>query len=188
MIRKIRTEYETTAGTSEIHRPSLIARSLIVWPLSNLRGVGLSHLTKLRRALEQHFPSVELCRGSCEFHEVSARCQHSADVDTTASGRDPGIHQVSPRFLSESVLVVTKKLISARASVAHPFRRDDRLRGTRFASGSRRGSRRKNVKKRCNFNAPGRCPGPPEPAVTSRGRRTPLPAPPTGSSLEDAPP
>jgi len=24
----------------------------------------------------------------------------------------------------------------------------------------------------------GRCPGPPEPAVTSRGRRTPLPAPP----------
>ena len=34
----------------------------------------------------------------------------------------------------------------------------------------------------------GRCPGPPEPAVTSRGRRTPLPAPPTGSSLEDAPP
>jgi hypothetical protein len=34
----------------------------------------------------------------------------------------------------------------------------------------------------------GRCPGPPEPAVTSRGRRTPLPAPPSGSSLEDAPP
>jgi hypothetical protein len=34
----------------------------------------------------------------------------------------------------------------------------------------------------------GRCPGPPESAVTSRGRRTPLPAPPTGSSLEDAPP
>jgi hypothetical protein len=33
----------------------------------------------------------------------------------------------------------------------------------------------------------GRCPGPPEPAVTSRGRRTPLPAPPSGSSLEDAP-
>ena len=32
----------------------------------------------------------------------------------------------------------------------------------------------------------GRCPGPPEPAVTSRGRRTPLPAPPSGSSLEDA--
>ena len=28
----------------------------------------------------------------------------------------------------------------------------------------------------------GRCPGPPEPAVTSRGRRTPLPAPPSGSS------
>ena len=34
----------------------------------------------------------------------------------------------------------------------------------------------------------GRCPGPPEPAVTSRGRRTPLPAPPSGSSPEDAPP
>ena len=34
----------------------------------------------------------------------------------------------------------------------------------------------------------GRCPGPPEPAVTSRGRRTPLPAPPTGPSPEDAPP
>ena len=34
----------------------------------------------------------------------------------------------------------------------------------------------------------GRCPGPPESAVTSRGRRTPLPAPPSGSSLEDAPP
>src|SRR3954471_17113814 len=34
----------------------------------------------------------------------------------------------------------------------------------------------------------GRCPGPPEPAVTNRGRRTPLPAPPSGSSLEDAPP
>ena len=34
----------------------------------------------------------------------------------------------------------------------------------------------------------GRCPGPPEPAVTSRSRRTPLPAPPSGSSLEDAPP
>jgi len=33
----------------------------------------------------------------------------------------------------------------------------------------------------------GRCPGPPEPAVTSRSRRTPLPAPPSGSSLEDAP-
>ena len=33
----------------------------------------------------------------------------------------------------------------------------------------------------------GRCPGPPEPAVTSRGRRTSLPAPPTGPSLEDAP-
>ena len=33
----------------------------------------------------------------------------------------------------------------------------------------------------------GRCPGPPEPAVTSRGRRTPLPAPPTGPSPEDAP-
>ena len=30
----------------------------------------------------------------------------------------------------------------------------------------------------------GRCPGPPEPAVTSRGRRTPLPAPPSGSSPE----
>src|ERR1051325_11116399 len=30
----------------------------------------------------------------------------------------------------------------------------------------------------------GRCPGPPEPAVTSRGRRTPLPAPPSGSSLD----
>ena len=34
----------------------------------------------------------------------------------------------------------------------------------------------------------GRCPGPPEPAVTSRSRGTPLPAPPSGSSLEDAPP
>ena len=34
----------------------------------------------------------------------------------------------------------------------------------------------------------GRCPGPPEPAVTSRGRRTPLPAPPSGPSPEDAPP
>ena len=34
----------------------------------------------------------------------------------------------------------------------------------------------------------GRGPGPPEPAVTSRGRRTPLPASPSGSSLEDAPP
>ena len=34
----------------------------------------------------------------------------------------------------------------------------------------------------------GRCPGPPEPAVTSRSRRTPLPAPPSGSSLEDGPP
>ena len=33
----------------------------------------------------------------------------------------------------------------------------------------------------------GRCPGPPEPAVTSRSRRTPLPAPPSGPSLEDAP-
>jgi hypothetical protein len=33
----------------------------------------------------------------------------------------------------------------------------------------------------------GRCPGPPEPAVTSRGRRTPLPAPPSGSFLENAP-
>ena len=33
----------------------------------------------------------------------------------------------------------------------------------------------------------GRCPGPPEPAVTSRSRRTPLPAPPAGSSPEDAP-
>ena len=33
----------------------------------------------------------------------------------------------------------------------------------------------------------GRCPGPPEPAVTSRGRGTPLPAPPSGSSLENAP-
>ena len=33
----------------------------------------------------------------------------------------------------------------------------------------------------------GRCPGPPESAVTSRGRRTPLPAPPSGSSLEDGP-
>ena len=33
----------------------------------------------------------------------------------------------------------------------------------------------------------GRCPGPPEPAVTSRSRGTPLPAPPSGSSLEDAP-
>ena len=30
----------------------------------------------------------------------------------------------------------------------------------------------------------GRCPGPPESAVTSRGRRTPLPAPPSGSSPE----
>ena len=34
----------------------------------------------------------------------------------------------------------------------------------------------------------GRCPGPPESAVTSRSRGTPLPAPPSGSSLEDAPP
>ena len=33
----------------------------------------------------------------------------------------------------------------------------------------------------------GRCPGPPEPAVTSRSRGTPLPAPPSGSSLENAP-
>jgi hypothetical protein len=33
----------------------------------------------------------------------------------------------------------------------------------------------------------GRGPGPSEPAVTSRSRGTPLPAPPTGSSLEDAP-
>lgn len=33
----------------------------------------------------------------------------------------------------------------------------------------------------------GRCPGPPESAVTSRSRGTPLPAPPSGSSLEDAP-
>src|SRR3982074_1699417 len=30
----------------------------------------------------------------------------------------------------------------------------------------------------------GRCPGPPEPAVTNRSRRTPLPAPPSGSSPE----
>src|SRR6476661_4064615 len=30
----------------------------------------------------------------------------------------------------------------------------------------------------------GRCPGPPKPAVTSRGRRTPLLAPPSGSSPE----
>src|SRR3979411_1877230 len=30
--------------------------------------------------------------------------------------------------------------------------------------------------------------GPPAPAFVSRGRRTPLPAPPTGSSPEDAPP
>src|SRR6195256_5288872 len=30
----------------------------------------------------------------------------------------------------------------------------------------------------------GRCPGPPEPAVTSRSRGTPLPAPPSGSSPE----
>jgi hypothetical protein len=30
----------------------------------------------------------------------------------------------------------------------------------------------------------GRCPGPPEPAVTSRSRGTPLPAPPAGSSLD----
>src|SRR6187399_1199901 len=30
----------------------------------------------------------------------------------------------------------------------------------------------------------GRCPGPPESAVTSRGRGTPLPAPPSGSSPE----
>ena len=34
----------------------------------------------------------------------------------------------------------------------------------------------------------GRCPGPPESAVTSRSRRTPLPAPPSGPSPEDAPP
>ena len=33
----------------------------------------------------------------------------------------------------------------------------------------------------------GRCPGPPESAVTSRSRRTPLPAPPSGSSPEDGP-
>jgi hypothetical protein len=33
----------------------------------------------------------------------------------------------------------------------------------------------------------GRGPGPPGALVTSRGRRTPLPAPPSGSSLEDAP-
>jgi hypothetical protein len=33
----------------------------------------------------------------------------------------------------------------------------------------------------------GRCPGPPESAVTSRSRRTPLPAPSSGSSPEDAP-
>jgi hypothetical protein len=33
----------------------------------------------------------------------------------------------------------------------------------------------------------GRCPGPPESAVTSRSRRTPLPAPPSGSPLEDGP-
>src|SRR6478736_8018545 len=33
----------------------------------------------------------------------------------------------------------------------------------------------------------GRCPGPPEPAVTSRGRRTPLPAPPFRIVSGDAP-
>ena len=54
--------------------------------------------------------------------------------------------------------------------------------------GLRRGLHREKAKKPLFYNAVGRCPGPPEPAVTSRSRGTPLPAPPSGSSLEDAPP
>ena len=55
------------------------------------------------------------------------------------------------------------------------------------APGPRRGSHREKRGKFWKINATSRCPGPPEPAVTSRGRRTPRPAPPSGSSLEDAP-
>ena len=49
---------------------------------------------------------------------------------------------------------------------------------TNDAPGLRRGLHSKKGKKALIINEVWRCPGPPEPAVTSRGRRTPLPAPP----------
>ena len=53
--------------------------------------------------------------------------------------------------------------------------------------GLRRGLHREKAKKPLFYNSVGRCPGPPEPTVTSRSRGTPLPAPPSGSPLEGAP-
>ena len=89
------------------------------------------------------------------------------------------------------------RLVRTQRDAARPMTRDARLsalhRGdfrpgaalpiSGIASGSVQRAPRSQV-----VMPGGRCPGPPEPAVTSRGRRTPLPAPPSGSSLEDAPP